>query len=51
MAADLELRMSQVEQDPALDERVFEVEVPREARPLTLEELRRAGPLGEPDAS
>jgi hypothetical protein len=46
-AADLVLRLSQIEIDPALDDHVFEVEVPRDAVPLTLEELRRAGPLGE----
>ena len=45
-AADLVLRLSQIEIDPPLDDRVFEVEVPRDAVPLTLEELRRAGPLG-----
>jgi hypothetical protein len=45
--ADLMLRLSEIEIDPALDDRVFEVEVPADATPLTLEELRRAGPLGE----
>ncbi len=45
--ADLVLRLSEIEIDPPLDDRVFEVEVPADATPLTLEELRRAGPLGE----
>lgn len=45
-AADLVLRLSQVEVDAPLDPRVFDVEVPRNAVPLTLDELRRAGPLG-----
>lgn len=46
-AADLSLKVSQVEINVALAPRVFEVEVPRDAEPLTLDELRRAGPLGE----
>ena len=29
-----------------LDNSVFSVDVPKDATPLTLEELRRAGPLG-----
>jgi hypothetical protein len=44
--AELVLRLSQIEIDPPLDDRVFEVVVPADAVPLTLEELRRAGPLG-----
>ena len=44
--ADLTLRMSQVEINTPLDDGVFNVDVPRDAVPLTLEELRRAGPLG-----
>ena len=46
-AADLVLRLSDVAIDPSFDRRVFEVDVPSDAVPLTLEELRRAGPLGE----
>lgn len=46
-AVDLTMRLSQIDVDPALDARVFEVEVPEGAMPLTLEDLRRAGPLGE----
>ena len=45
--ADLTLRLSQVEINTPIDPRAFAVEVPSDARPLTLEELRRAGPLGE----
>jgi hypothetical protein len=45
-AAELLLRMSQVEANATLDNAVFSVEVPKDATPLTLEELRRAGPLG-----
>ena len=44
--ADLTLRISQVEINTPLDDAVFTVDVPRDAVPLTLEELRRAGPLG-----
>ncbi len=45
--ADLAMRLSQVEINAPIDPRAFEVEVPRDALPLTLEELRRAGPLGD----
>jgi hypothetical protein len=45
---DLTLRLSQVEINVSLDDRVFEVDVPPAASPITLDELRRAGPLGEP---
>jgi outer membrane lipoprotein-sorting protein len=45
--SDLSLRLSQVEINAPLDPKVFEVDVPRNAVPLTLDELRRAGPLGE----
>lgn len=48
-AADLKLRLSQVELNVPLDRAAFEVEIPRDAVPLTLEELRRAGPLGSSD--
>lgn len=46
-SVDLLMRLSEVEPDAALEPRVFEIDVPREAAPLTMEELRRAGPLGE----
>ena len=44
--ADLTIRMSQVEINTTLETNVFNVDVPKDAAPLTLEELRRAGPLG-----
>ncbi|MEO7273590.1 MAG: hypothetical protein ABIX28_24870 [Vicinamibacterales bacterium] len=43
---DLTLRLSQLEINGPLDAAVFEVEIPPNATPLTLDELRRAGPLG-----
>jgi outer membrane lipoprotein-sorting protein len=46
-AADLTLRLSQVEINASLDPKAFEATPPERAAPLTLEELRRAGPLGE----
>ncbi|CAN5700964.1 hypothetical protein BH18ACI5_BH18ACI5_19050 [soil metagenome] len=45
--ADLALRLSQTEINVPLDPRVFDIEVPENAVPLTIEELRRAGPLGD----
>ena len=45
--ADLALRLSQVDINAAIDPRAFAVDVPAGAAPLTLDELRRAGPLGE----
>jgi outer membrane lipoprotein-sorting protein len=44
--ADLTLRLSQVDVNTAIDPRAFTPAVPDGAVPLTLEELRRAGPLG-----
>jgi outer membrane lipoprotein-sorting protein len=46
VSADLTLRLSQVEINTPLDAKVFLAEIPPRAVPLTLEELRRAGPLG-----
>jgi len=46
VSADLTLRLSQVEINTPLDAKVFQAEIPPRAVPLTLEELRRAGPLG-----
>lgn len=46
-AADLTLRLSQVEINAPLDSKAFEPTPPDRAVPLTLDELRRAGPLGE----
>ncbi len=45
--ADITLRVSQLEINTPIDDKAFEVNVPPDAMPLTLEELRRAGPLGE----
>lgn len=45
--ADITLRVSQLEINAPIDDRAFEVNVPPDAVPLTLEELRRAGPLGD----
>ncbi|MEO6213149.1 MAG: hypothetical protein ABIP65_05930 [Vicinamibacterales bacterium] len=44
--ADLALRLSQVEINVTLDPKIFDLDVPKDAVPLTLEELRRAGPMG-----
>ena len=45
-ATQLTIRLSQVEINTELGAEVFEVEIPRDAVPITLEELRDAGPLG-----
>jgi hypothetical protein len=45
--ADLALRVSAVEVNVPLEPQVFELEVPKDAAPITLEELRRSGPLGD----
>ncbi len=45
-AADLTLKMSDVELNIPIESAVFDLDVPRGALALTLEELRRAGPLG-----
>jgi hypothetical protein len=45
--ADLALRLSQVEINVPLEPGVFNLEIPKDAVPLTLEELRRSGPLGD----
>jgi hypothetical protein len=46
-AADITLRVSQVDLDTTLDASAFAADIPADAEPLTIEELRRAGPLGE----
>jgi hypothetical protein len=46
VAADIHLRLSDVAINTTLDPRTFDVEVPPSATPLTLDELRRAGPMG-----
>jgi hypothetical protein len=45
-SSDLTLRLSDVETNTTLDPRTFEADLPAHPVPLTLEELRRAGPLG-----
>ena len=45
--ADLVVRLSQVEMNTVLDTSVFGVHIPDGVAPLTLDELRRAGHLGE----
>jgi hypothetical protein len=43
---DLTIRLSQVDINQPLDAAAFEADVPPGATPMTLEELRQAGPLG-----
>jgi hypothetical protein len=45
-AVDVSLRLSQVDVNVPLDARAFDVEVPGDFTAITLEELRRLGPLG-----
>jgi hypothetical protein len=45
--AEVRLRVSQLEINPALTDEAFAIEIPADADPLSLEELRDAGPLGE----
>ena len=47
--ADITLRVSGLEINTTIDPRAFEIKVPPSALPLSLEELRRAGPLGDKD--
>jgi hypothetical protein len=44
--ADLTLRLSDVDINTTLDPRTFQTDVPPHAVPITLDELRKAGPLG-----
>jgi hypothetical protein len=44
---DLRLSVSQVERNVALGPEVFTVKTPADASPITLDELRQAGPMGE----
>jgi hypothetical protein len=46
---DLRLTLSQVELNAALGPEVFRIEIPAGAEPMTIEELRRSGPLGVSD--
>ena len=45
--ADISFHLSQIDIHPTLEPQTFEQEIPADATPLTLDELRRAGPLGE----
>ena len=45
--ADLSVTLSQVDINTELDPAAFEVDVPADAAPITLDELRDAGPLGQ----
>jgi hypothetical protein len=44
--ADLTLDLAQLDLNVTLEPAAFKVDVPADARPLTLEELRKNGPLG-----
>jgi hypothetical protein len=44
--SDLSIHISQFEANAALGSAVFSVDVPKDAVPLTLDELQKAGPLG-----
>jgi hypothetical protein len=44
--ADITLRLSEVDINTTLNPKAFEVDLPEHPVPLTLDELRRAGPLG-----
>jgi hypothetical protein len=45
-AFDLQLVLSQIETNVPLEASVFTIQIPRDAAPISLEELRRSGPLG-----
>lgn len=45
--ADITLRVTQLEVNKPLDPAVFKLAIPDGAQPLTLDELRRSGPLGD----
>jgi hypothetical protein len=47
VTADITLRVSQADVNTSLDASAFTADVPRDAEPLTLDELRQAGPLGD----
>ena len=50
-ATDITLRLSQVDINVPLEDSVFDVEVPADAQPMTLDELRRSGTLGSASGS
>jgi outer membrane lipoprotein-sorting protein len=45
-SADLTMKLSDVNINVPLEADVFKIDIPPGADPLTLDELRRAGPLG-----
>jgi hypothetical protein len=45
-AFDLNIALSQVELNPTLGDDVFRIQIPASARPISLDELKQAGPLG-----
>lgn len=47
LVADIRLRVSGIEINVPVDPKAFALEVPADAEPLSIEELRRSGPLGE----
>jgi len=47
VTADITLRVSQADVNTPLGAQAFDADVPADAEPLTLDELRRAGPLGD----
>jgi outer membrane lipoprotein-sorting protein len=46
VSTDLTIRLSQVDINEPIDSQAFLVDVPPDATPMTLDELRQAGPLG-----
>jgi hypothetical protein len=44
---DIHLQLSQIETGQALGGDVFRVQIPASAQPITIEELRRSGPVGQ----
>ena len=48
---DLRLALSQVELNVRFGPEVFRIQIPRDAEPITIEELKRSGPLGSPTGS
>ncbi len=49
-ALDVRLALRQVERGVALDDAAFAIDVPPDAVPITIEELRESGPLRETKA-
>jgi hypothetical protein len=44
---DLRLQLADIELNPPLPPEAFEIRIPSDAQPITLDELRRAGPLSD----